>query len=148
MAGKSAAEKVKEAAEKARKERERQREIERVNAINNQIANNNATITAYRGWETSLNGIKSDMQGAIDSWKDAKTKFSKCHIAKNVEVKNVFEGTAAASVKSKNGIKIAEVDAIIGKAEDVMKEIGKQADNISGKITELETENTRLQGQL
>lgn len=137
MADKSAWEKMEE-----------EREKQRINKINNAINSNNGLLKTYRDWNSSLATIRDNMQKSIDHWEDAKKTFYQCDIAKNVVKKNIFEGTASETVRTKNSQKIQKVDGKISDARSVKDKINGQINIINGKIGAVETQNTQLRSQL
>lgn len=137
MSDKSAWDKIKEEQERRKKEE-----------INGKINEKNTLIGNCQNIKNELEAEKSAIVNAINDWNEAKKTYYSEKIAEEVVIKNVFEGTAAETVKAKNKSKIQKMDSKVQKASEIIEWIDKQLNTLNDKITSLQGEIANLQKQL
>lgn len=137
MSDKSVLDRIKEEQERRRKEE-----------INGKIGEKNKLIGNCQSVKEELEAEKSAMVSAINDWNEAKKTYYSNKIAKEVVIKNVFEGTAAETVRTQNESKIQNMDGKVQKAAEVIEWIEKQLSTLNAKITSLQGEIANLQKQL
>lgn len=138
----SAQQAAQEAAQRAKEEKERKQKIQ------NQITAKNNEIARCNGFVSELQSERNDMNNSLQKWINAKTVFNQEEISKNVEIKNVFEGTAARSAKVANEAKIIQMDGKMSSAATVKDGISIQETKVNTRISTLNTQIANLRSQL
>ena len=133
--------------EHERREQER-RERERRAAIYRQIGEKQNQITSLNSSLSALSIHNANLTNSVNKWTNAKQGFFQEEITRTVTVKNVFEGTAAESVKKQNEQEINKMDGKIKQTNDVQSGIRRQIGKVNTKIGTLNSEITSLRNQL
>lgn len=133
--------------EAERREQER-REQERRATICRQINEKQSQISSLNNSLSALSIHNANLANSVNKWTNAKQAFSQEEITSTVVVKNVFEGTAAESVKKQNEQEITKMDGKIKQTNDVQSGIRRQIGKVNTKIGTLNSESTSLRNQL
>ncbi len=130
------------AAQRAREEAERKA------AIQAQIDTRNGQIAQFNGIISELQAERTDMTNSIQKWTNAKGVFWQEDITYVGEVKNIFEGEAAKSIKQQNDSKIILMDEKMTSAIAIKDSVGGQENRVRTKIGTLNAEIANLRSQL
>lgn len=131
-----------QAAQRAREEAARRA------AVQQQINTKNGQITQLNGILSELQTEKAGMESSIQKWKNARQIFLQADITCVGEVKNIFEGQAAGTVKQQNDSKIISMDAKVSSATVIKNSVSGQENRGRTKISRLSTEIATLRSQL
>lgn len=132
---------------KAQQEAQRAQEAAKKARIQNQINTKNNEISQLGGIVSELQSEKTDLTNSIQKWVNGKDAFGKESITAG-EVKNIFEGEAAKSVKQQNDLEILLMDGKMASAAAIKDAITGQENRIKTKITTLSAEVVSLRSQL
>lgn len=135
----------KKLAEKAAEDEKKRKENERILGI---IRTKSEEISAYGGMKSNLQKCKNDIESTSRRYKREKDTFSAYPMAKEVVVKNRFEGKAAKEIQSRNSQLIGNIEARVGTADGIAARIPGQESRLQGKIDELNAEIVSLRGKL
>lgn len=125
-----------------------QEEAKRRAAIQAQIDARNGQIGQFNGILSELQSEKTEMTNSIQKWMNAKELFWQENITYAGEVKNIFEGQAAKSVKQQNDSHITLMDGKMTTAIAIKDAISGQENKVRTKIGTLSTEIANLRSQL
>lgn len=125
-----------------------QEEAARKAAIQAQIDARNGQIGQLSGIIPELQSERTDMTNSIQKWMNAKEVFWQENITYAGEVKNIFEGQAAKSVKQQNDSKISLMDGKMTNATAIKDSISVQENSVRTRISILSTEIRNLRSRL
>lgn len=127
---------------------QRAQEAKRKAEIQAQIDTRNGQIAQFNGIISELQAERTDMTNSIQKWMNAKEVFWQEDITYVGEVKNIFEGEAAKSIKQQNDSKIILMDGKMTSAITIKDSVSGQENRVRTKIGTLNTEIANLRSQL
>lgn len=130
------------AAQRAREEAKRKAEIQA------QIDTRNGQIGQFNGTISELQSERTDITNSIQKWMNAKEVFWQEDITYIGEIKNIFEGEAAKSIKQQNDSKVILMDGKMRSAIAIKDSISGQESRVRTKISTLSIEIANLRSQL
>lgn len=130
------------AAQRAREEAKRKAEIQA------QIDTRNGQIGQLNGIISELQSERTDITNSIQKWMNAKEAFGQEDITYMGEIKNIFEGEAAKSIKQQNDSKVILMDGKMRSAIAIKDSISGQESRVRTKISTLSIEIANLRSQL
>lgn len=140
--------KITEEQRREQEEAARRAEEARRAAILSQISARQSEVSLLTSKKTALVNYKTNLTNSIQKWTDAKNRFEEDNVAKNVVVKDIFEGSTAETVQKKNANRITKMDAKMTKAVSVKDGITTQVSAVTGRINTLNYEISGLRSQL
>lgn len=126
----------------------REQEEARRSRILSEIWNKQCEVSHLKSQIKALEDSKINLNNSVHKWTDAKSRFEKNYVAKNVVVKNVFEGKAAESVQKNNETRIVNMDEKIKMVVSIEEKLSSQIESVSTKVITLNSEITDLRNQL
>lgn len=129
-------------AQQAREEAKRKAEIQA------QIDTRNGQIGQLNGIISELQSERTDITNSIQKRMNAKEAFGQEDITYMGEIKNIFEGEAAKSIKQQNDSKVILMDGKMRSAIAIKDSISGQESRVRTKISTLSIEIANLRSQL
>ena len=128
--------------ERQRREAERRARIYRaIAAKKSQVSNLSSKKSVWQGEMNRLGGYVND-------WNTSKNSFNGDELTKKVVLKEVFEGKAADSLRTKKEAMISTMDSKIAATASIKSRLSGQISRVQAKIESLNSEISSLYAQL
>lgn len=128
-------------------ERQR-REAERRARIYRAIAAKKSQVSNLSSKKSVLQGEMNRLGGYVNDWNTSKNSFNGDELTKKVVLKEVFEGKAADSLRTKKEAMISTMDSKIAATASIKSRLSGQISRVQAKIESLNSEISSLYAQL